>query len=200
MTERSPGTDAVTASIARQVRALRQARGWSLDELALRSGVSKGMVVQVEGARTNPSIGTLCRLAEAFGVNVGRLLEAAAEPVVKVLTADEQPVLWKGELGGTGRLLRGVNDPAFVEVWQWRFEPGERHASSDHAPTTRELVTVQAGTLTVLVDGEPHRAGPGETIDFRSDRPHEYRNEGAEPVLITMVVVMPPGEYHRGRP
>jgi transcriptional regulator with XRE-family HTH domain len=200
LTERSPGTDAVTASIAKQVRALRQARGWSLDELALRSGVSKGMVVQVEGVRTNPSIGTLCRLAEAFGVHVGRLLEAAAEPVVKVVTPDEQPVLWKGELGGTGRLLRGVNDPAFVEVWEWRFEPGERHASSDHSPSTRELVTVHSGVLTVLVHGGTHQVGPGETIDFRSDRPHEYRNEGTESVLITMVVVMPSGEYHRGRP
>jgi transcriptional regulator with XRE-family HTH domain len=200
LTERTPGADAVTASIAKQVRALRQARGWSLDELALRSGVSKGMVVQVEGVRTNPSIGTLCRLAEAFGVNVGRLLEATAEPVVKVVTADEAPVLWTGELGGTGRLLRGVNDPAFVEVWEWRLEPGERHASGDHSPSTRELVTVHTGTLTVLVDGDAHRAGPGDTIDFRADRPHEYHNEGAEPVVVTMVVVMPPGEFHRGRP
>jgi len=73
------------AAIARQVKSLRQARRWSLDELSSRSGVSKGMLVQIEGARTNPSIGTLCRLAEAFGVSIGRLLEAEPEPVVKIV-------------------------------------------------------------------------------------------------------------------
>jgi transcriptional regulator with XRE-family HTH domain len=199
LTGRSTEVNAVAASIAKHVRALRQARSWSLDELANRSGVSKGMVVQIEGARTNPSIGTLCRLAEAFGVSIGRLVEASAEPVVRVVRADEPPVLWKGAAGGAARLLRGVNDPAFVELWEWRLEPGERHASGDHAPGTRELVYVHAGSFTVVVDLEPHEVKTGETIDLRADRPHEYRNDGAEPVLLTMVVVMPAGERDRSR-
>ena len=199
MTGRSSEVDAVSASIAKHVRGLRQSRGWSLDELAYRSGVSKGMVVQIEGARTNPSIGTLCRLAEAFGVSVGRLVEAAPEPVVRVVRADEPPVLWKGAAGGAARLLRGVNDPAFVEVWDWRLAPGERHASVDHAPGTRELVHVRSGRFTVTVDLVPHTVEVGETVDFRADRPHEYRNDGAVPAVLTMVVVMPPGEHDRGQ-
>ena len=157
------------------------------------------MVVQIERARTNPSIGTLCRLAETFGVSIGRLVEASAEPVVRVVRADETPVLWKGAAGGAARLLRGVNDPAFVEMWEWRLEPGERHASGDHALGTRELVYVHAGSFTVVVDLEPHEVETGETIDFRADHPHEYRNDGAEPALLTMVVVMPPGERDRSR-
>jgi transcriptional regulator with XRE-family HTH domain len=193
LTGRSIEVNAVAASIAKHVRALRQARSWSLDELANRSGVSKGMAVQIEGARTNPSIGTLCRLAEAFGVSIGRLVEASAEPGVRVVRADE------GAAGGTARLLRGVNDPAFVELWEWRLEPGERHASGDHAPGTRELVYVHAGSFTVVVDLEPHEVKTGETIDFRADHPHEYRNDGAEPALLTMVVVMPAGERDRSR-
>jgi transcriptional regulator with XRE-family HTH domain len=73
---RSSEEAAVSSAVARHVRALRQDRNWSLDELAGRSGVSRGMVVQIEGARTNPSIGTLCRLAEAFGVNLAALIES----------------------------------------------------------------------------------------------------------------------------
>src|SRR5690242_12772679 len=152
LTGRATDIDAVAASIAGQVRGLRQVRGWSLDELASRSGVSKGMVVQIEGARTNPSIGTLCRLAEAFGVSIGRLVEAPAEPVVRVVGADEAPALWHGEFGGTAHLLRGVNDPAFVELWRWRIVPGERRSADDHAPGTRELMHVLAGVLTVRVE------------------------------------------------
>ncbi|MFI5916615.1 helix-turn-helix domain-containing protein [Dactylosporangium sp. NPDC051541] len=186
-------------AIARHVKSLRQGRKWSLDELASRSGVSKGMLVQIEGARTNPSIGTLCRVAESFGVSVGRLLEAEPEPVVKIVGADEPAVLWRGPDGGTGRLLRGVNDPAFVEVWEWRMAPGEEHDSGDHTPRTREIIHVRAGSLTLTLDGVDYQVRRQETIDFQADRPHRYRNPGAVEAVMTMVVVMPAGERDRRR-
>ncbi|UWZ60135.1 helix-turn-helix transcriptional regulator [Dactylosporangium aurantiacum] len=193
-------TQVAQAAIARHVKGLRQGRRWSLDELASRSGVSKGMLVQIEGARTNPSIGTLCRIAESFGVSIGRLLESEPEPVVKIVGADEPPVLWRGAAGGTGRLLRGVNDPAFVEVWEWRLPPGETHDSSDHSVGTRELIHLREGSLVVTVDGTEHTVGPGETIDFRADRPHAYRNAADVEAVLTMVVVMPEGEFDRRAP
>lgn len=184
-------------AIARQVKGLRQGRRWSLDELASRSGVSKGMLVQIEGARTNPSIGTLCRVAESFGVSIGRLLEAEPEPVVKIVGADEPAVLWRGPGGGTGRLLRGVNDPAFVEIWDWRMAPGEAHDSGDHTPGTREIIHVRLGSLQVEVDGNHYEVQTRETIDFVADRPHRYRNGGTVETVLTMVVVMPQGEHDR---
>jgi transcriptional regulator with XRE-family HTH domain len=195
----SSTVDALSASIAGHVKALRSSRGWSLDELARRSGVSKGMVVQIEGARTNPSIGTLCRIAEAFGVQIGQLLTERAEPVVRVIGADEPPTLWKGPAGGTGRLLHGVNDPGITELWNWRLMPGERHAAGDHSTGTREIIHVRAGTFTVVVDQATFQVQAGETIDFRADRPHEYRNDSAAPVDLTMVVAVPPGEFNRSR-
>ena len=188
----------VTAAVAAHVRALRTTRGWSLDELAARSGVSKGMVVQIEAARTNPSIGTLCRLADAFGVTIGRLVEPASERVVQVSAAEQAPVLWRGDLGGIGRLLASVNDPSGVELWEWRLVPGENHPSADHAPGTRELLHVLAGHVTVTVDGADYEVVSGQTIAFQADRWHAYRNAGAEPARLLMVVVMPPGEPNPG--
>jgi transcriptional regulator with XRE-family HTH domain len=196
---RSHGVEAVTASVAQHVRALRLARGWSLDELSGRSGVSKGMVVQIEGARTNPSVGTLCRLADAFGVTVARLLEPAADRTVRVTRADDAPMLWRGGYGGFARLLGGLNEPDFVELWEWRLSPHDRHESPDHAPGTRELLHVLAGRLTVTVDGTEHLIQAGETMDFQADKAHSYRNDGDEPVRLMMVVVMPPGDFDRRR-
>lgn len=191
--------EALTTAIADHVRGLRTARGWSLDELAGRSGVSKGMVVQVEGGRTNPSIGTLARLADAFGVTVARLLEPAVERTVHVTDAGTAPVLWRGDHGGMARLLRGSNDPDFVELWEWRLEPGERHESADHAPGTREVLHVLTGTVTVTVAGAEHPVAAGQTVDFRADRAHGYRNDGRTRARLLMVVVTPAGEWDRRR-
>jgi transcriptional regulator with XRE-family HTH domain len=187
----------ITAAVAEHVRSLRAARGWSLDELAGRSGVSKGMVVQIEGARTNPSIGTLTRIADAFGVTIARLLEPPTERTVHIVDAEDAPMLWRGERGGFARLLRGINEPDFVEVWEWRLGPGDRLDSPEHAPGTRELLHVLEGEIAVVVDRTDHRVTAGQTIDFRGDRPHAYHNPTATPARLLMVVVMPPGEWDR---
>ena len=197
-TDRS-GVDAVTAAVAQHVRALRQARGWSLDELSGRSGVSKGMVVQIEAARTNPSVGTLTRIADAFGVTVARLLEPSAARTVRVTSAEDAPLLWRGGYGGFGRLLGGLNEPDFVELWEWRLSPKDAHESPDHAPGTRELLHVLSGTLTVTVDGSTYVVEAGETIDFQADKPHGYRNDADQPTRLLMVIAMPPGDFDRRR-
>ena len=191
----SAGTaDALNAAVALHVRALRTGRGWSLDELAGRSGVSKGMLVQIEAARTNPSIGTLARVADAFGVTVARLLEPAADRSVRVSDYDEAPVLWRGGRGGTARLLRGLNE---VELWDWRLAPHEAYASDDHQPGTREVITVLAGSVTVSVGGEEYVVHTGQTIDLAADRTHGYQNLTDASARFTMLVTMPSREFDR---
>jgi mannose-6-phosphate isomerase-like protein (cupin superfamily)/DNA-binding XRE family transcriptional regulator len=183
--------EAITGAVAVHVRALRTARGWSLEELSTRSGVSKGMVVQIEAARTNPSIGTLCRIADAFGVTINRLLEEPVERVARVTDAADAPLLWQGTAGGTGRLVCGVDEPTPVELWEWHVLPGEEYASAAHQNGTREVLHILDGTLTVTVDGVDHPVRAGQTIEFQADRPHGYRNDSKRPARYVMVVAMP---------
>jgi len=72
----------ITGAVARTLQALRTERGWSLDQLVVRSGVSKGVLVALEQGRSNPSLGTLARISDAFGVPVTRLVEVSDEPGV----------------------------------------------------------------------------------------------------------------------
>jgi transcriptional regulator with XRE-family HTH domain len=197
LTDTAGRIEQITAAVAARVRALRGARGWSLDELAGRSGVSKGMLVQVEAARTNPSVGTLCRIADAIGVTIGSLLEPAHERTVHITEPNAAPVLWHGARGGRGRLLGGLNEPSFVELWEWELAPGDRHHSTDHPPGTRELLHVLDGRAVVTVDGDDHTVRSGQTIEFAADRAHGYRNDGTAAARLVMVVVTPSGEWDR---
>ncbi len=189
----------INAAVALHVRALRAGRGWSLDELSGRSGVSKGMLVQIEGSRTNPSVGTLARIADAFGVTVARLLQPAADRTVHLSEMDDAPVLWRGGRGGTGRLLRGLSDPDFVELWDWRFAPQERYEAEELLPGTRCMVHVLVGQIVVTVDGVEHLVHVGQTLDFRADRAHTVRNALDSPARLVMIVAMPPGDFDRRR-
>ena len=65
----------ITGALARTMQSLRTERGWSLDQLAARSGVSKGVLVALEQGRSNPNLATLAKVADAFGVPLTRLVE-----------------------------------------------------------------------------------------------------------------------------
>lgn len=199
-TDRSGAIEEITAAVALHVRSLRTGRGWSLDELSGRSSVSKGMLVQIEAARTNPSVGTLARIADAFGVTVARLLQPTADQSVHLSDLQDAPILWRGGRGGMGRLLRGLADPSFVELWDWRFAPHERYESEEHQPGTREMAHVLIGEIVITVDGVDHTVQTGQTLDFRGDRAHGYRNATESPARVIMVVTMPPGEFDRRMP
>ncbi|HYK66780.1 MAG TPA: XRE family transcriptional regulator [Streptosporangiaceae bacterium] len=190
----SETTDAarLTGALARTVAGLRAERGWSLDHLAGRSGVSKGVLVALEQGRANPNLATLARIGDAFGVPVTRLLEGADESVVRLSSASDARVLWRGSAGGTGTIIAATPPPWAAELWQWQLEPGEEFGGDAHAPGTRELAWVQLGELAITVAGRQYRLGPGECARFPGDLHHRYANEGSGPITMTMVVVIPP--------
>ncbi len=123
----SDASSTAISTIARNVRALRTEHEWSLDELAGRSNVSKGMLVQIEQNRTNPSIGILSRIAEAFGVSLAALVELDQSPTVRLVSPDEAVELWHGAEGSFGRLLIGSDRREHVELWEWRMVPGDAY-------------------------------------------------------------------------
>jgi transcriptional regulator with XRE-family HTH domain len=181
-------TEALAASIARHVAERRRAKGLSLDALARRAGVSKGILVAIEAGRGNPSIGTLCRVANGLGVTVADLVGKSERDTVVITQASDVPVLWHGDFGGSGKLLAGASDPMTLEMWSWEIRPGERHRSDGHPPGAREILHVMRGELALVVDGTTHLVGAGSSVSFLADRVHEYANQGEETLKMMMTV------------
>lgn len=179
-------------AVAGNVRALRQDRGWSLELLATRSGVSKGMLVAVEQGRSNPSITTLCRIADAFGTTLGPLVEFEPAADVHVVRAADALTIWQGATGGTAVLRIAVDGDPPAELWEWELPPGVSHPSSSDQPGQTELISVLAGTLTLQHDGILHELGVGDTLGYPADRPHAYANTGEQACRFTMVVLLAP--------
>ncbi|GAB2496534.1 helix-turn-helix domain-containing protein [Streptosporangium sandarakinum] len=184
--------ETITGAIANNVRAQRAHRHMTLDELAARSGVSRGMLVQVEQGRTNPSINTLTRIADALGVTVARMVEVADTPVVRVVAPADVVTFPHGE-ESSARLLVGSDAPAILELWDWRLAPGEHHDGDAHPPGTREMLSVLEGELSLSVHGRSHLVPTDGAVLFSADRPHRYANLGDTPLRFVMVVTEPRG-------
>lgn len=192
-----PDTSAVAAAVARTVRALRTERGWSLDTLASRAGVSKGVLVGLEQGGGNPSLGTLLRISDAFGVPLTRLVQIDEEPAIRLLPANRHVALWHGESGGIGTLIAGTDPgdraggghgPA-MELWRWRLTPGETRQSEPHRPGCREILLVTSGALTLRAGTTERELTGGDAAVFHGDLPHAYHNHTGAPADFTLAVL-----------
>ncbi|WP_279399702.1 XRE family transcriptional regulator [Streptomyces sp. APSN-46.1] len=183
--------DQLSQSLARNLKHWRTRRGLTLDRLAARAGLSRGMVIQVEQARTNPSLETMVKLADALGVDMTALLDTNQVPRVRLTPPERAIRVWSTESGSSSTLLAGNCDQGAFELWTWRLEPGDVSLSAPHPPGTTELLHVTAGELTLIVDGEIHPMPTGYSATLSTDVSHGYRNDGDITVEMTLAAYIP---------
>ncbi len=191
-------TTTLSLAIGSRVKQERLARGWTLDQLAEAAGVSRRMIVNVEQGAANPSIGTLLRISDALGVGLPALVESPRPKPVKITRSGEGATLWSSEQGGQGILMAGTESPDVVELWDWTLGPGDSHASEAHTAGTKELLQVQAGTVTVNAGEQSVTLEGGDAMTFPGDIAHSYANLGAAPARFILAVFEPGvGSGHR---
>ena len=190
----------INARIARRVRDLRDALGFSLDALAERSGVSRSNISLIERGNSSPTAVVLDRLASGLGVTVASLFEDSrareAEPSPLARVAD-QP-LWTDPASGYVR--RNVSPPArsAIQLVDVVFPGGQRVA---YDTATREVDVHQQvwmidGTMELTVGDALWRLHAGDCLAMRLDRPIVYRNTTRRParylVALTTLPFAPP--------
>jgi transcriptional regulator with XRE-family HTH domain len=184
-------SDDVAAAVGRNVRALRQQRRMTIDALASAAGLSRGTVIQIETARGNPSIATLCNLASALRVGVGSLVDGDAAPRAVVRRAEQAAPLWTSPAGSTAVFRIGTDPPDVVELWDWSLQPGDSFDGEAHPMGTVEVLSVLAGHLNLRAGSTELELAEGDTVMFEAHAPHRYGCVGSGPVRFTMVVLQP---------
>src|SRR5438105_7501331 len=86
--------DDLSSRLAHRLRLERDSRGWSLAELAERSGVSKATISKIERAEVSPTAVVLVRLASAFDLTLAGLMLRAEGQWNRLSRAADQPI-WR---------------------------------------------------------------------------------------------------------
>jgi transcriptional regulator with XRE-family HTH domain len=183
--------EVLAAALGRNVKRLRGRRGLTLDMLAERAGLSRGTVIGVEQARANPSIATLCRIADALGVGVATLIDPGHDPQVRIKRGPDTPALWTSGDGSRALFLMGTDPPDIVELWDWHLAPGDTFDGDAHPQGTVEVLYVLDGVLELCVGDTRHRIAAGDTILFDAVLMHSYHNPGDAPNRFIMSVLQP---------
>lgn len=179
----APSAADVLTHVARNLRELRQAAGLSQQQVADRAGLSRRMIVGLEGGETNISLAKLSRVADALGVGFGR--------IVGVPGATTPQAVWRGRSAGTRAMLLGtVPCVREAEFWSWAIAPGERYVAEPDPAGYREAVLVIEGTLSLELAAGVEEVAAGGFAVYRSDQDYSYVNRAAEPLRFMRAVLV----------
>ncbi|MFC5695831.1 helix-turn-helix domain-containing protein [Pseudomonas sp. GCM10022186] len=165
----------VLEHVSENVRRLRRAAGLSQEALASAAGVSRRMLVGIEGGDVNVSLATLDRIAAALGVLFPDLVQRPDRPDRSRINA----VAWVGSMPSSrATLLASAAARREVELWTWSLGPGERYTAEPDAEGWQEMIYVIEGRLSVRRGEDLQQVGAGDFLVFGSDQPYTYANDG----------------------
>jgi transcriptional regulator with XRE-family HTH domain len=184
--------DAIEARLAARLVSLRAERGWSLDELSTRSGVSRTTLSRLERGETSPTAALLGRLCTAYGRTMSRLLaEAEADPP-NLLTAAEQAVWIDPETGFRRRLVSPPAAGLDAELVEIVLPAG---AVIDYAAPglagLEQHIWMLSGVLDLTLEGVTHRLHKGDCLRFRLFGATRFAAPGPAEAHYALVVCRP---------
>ena len=174
--------------IARRLRMERDGRGWSLAELAERSGVSKATISKIEREEVSPTAVILVRLAGAFDLTLAGLLLRAEGEGRRLSRAADQPV-WRDPETGYRRKQVFSRPDHPLEIVQVELPARKRVVlpASSYAHI-RQAIWVQKGKLVILEGGERHLLGSGDCLGFGPPSEVTLANETAAPCTYLVLL------------
>nr|BFE57637.1 XRE family transcriptional regulator [Dactylosporangium thailandense] len=170
----------VLAGVGPRLRALRQARGITLAELAAETGLTASTLSRLENGRLRPTLEQLLPLARAHAVPLDDLV--AAPP-----TGDPRIHLRPVRRAGLTAIPL-TRRPGGIQAYKVIYPPAGR--SPTRAPQTHEgyewFYVLDGRVRFVLADRE-YELGPGEAAEFDTALPHWIGSAGEQPAeLLTL--------------
>lgn len=176
-TAREKDADALELAIGLRLRALREQRRLTLDQVSQATGLSKGFVSRVERDLTSPSVSSLVKMCQVLGISPGEVLDAPATHQVRFADA---PVVDLGGEGITERLLTPPHQRG-LQIIHARIAPGGRGEEDLYTmDCATEAVHVVSGEFVLVTVEKEYHLHRGDTVTFPGAEAHSWRNPRAD--------------------
>jgi transcriptional regulator with XRE-family HTH domain len=194
----------LSPAVGRRIRAERRARDWTVDQVAEKAGVSKGLLSQLERGIGNPSLGNLHKIAEALDLPLSRLfvedeptdprpthgVAVPLRPKFGIVRADARKKLLFPQERMTYELLtpdlqRSLEVLRCVIPHDWDTE------DTPLCHDGEEWVYVLRGRLEGHVGDETFVLEPGDSAGYPADVPHWWRSRSDEEGEVICAITPP---------
>lgn len=179
----------LAVGLSRRLHRERESRGWSLAELAARSGVSKAMISKIERGEASPTAALLGRLSGAFGMTLSTLLAPPEAAALHLRRAAEQPV-WRDPRSGYVRRAVSPRGDGPLELVEVELPPGARIAfpAASYAFLHQQIWVLQ-GHLSFEEGIETHELDAGDCLELGPPADCAFANHTAAPCRYLVAIV-----------
>lgn len=178
----------LTPIVGANLRRLRVKRGLSLERLARASGVSRAMLGQIELGHSTPTINVVWKIARALDVSFSTLISERSASRTALILRQRAKLLTSQDGSFTSRALFPFDEPRKIEFYELTLAAGSVEEADPHPAGTTENLVVTSGQLLLSVGKDQHQLGIGDAIFFEADVAHAYRNPGAQPARMYLVM------------
>lgn len=180
----------IAQTVCDRVRMLRKHRGWTLEQLATASGVSRSMLSQIERGSANPTLAVAYRIAQAFDMSLADLVEApVGKPRIDVIRADDRSHLFRDDEQCSIRTLSPMHLEKDVEFYELRLKSSGILDSAPHFEGTREFLTIEHGAVRLTSADNVTELRQGDSAHYPADVPHKIENlcEGESVAFLVVI-------------
>jgi transcriptional regulator with XRE-family HTH domain len=175
--------------LGERVRALRRARGLTLDLLAERSGVSRAMISKLERGEKNPTLVLAAKVAEGLEVSLSQLIGVEERREVVVVRLERRMIMRDPGTGIERQLLSPNFGGRGIEFIRNVVPEGSSSGTfPPHRSGVEEYVVVEKGRLRAVLGGEDYLLEEGDALYFEADISHRFDNAGEGECSYYMVI------------
>ncbi|MCE5972525.1 cupin domain-containing protein [Sinirhodobacter sp. WL0062] len=186
-------------NIGHRLRAVRTQERLSQRELARRSGVTNGLISQIETNHSSPSVASLKRILDAIPMSLAEFFGPDSEDRGKIcfrarelLEIDPRMVFRNAPQAASIALHQvGIGPNRMLQILHERYEPGADTGMEKYSHEGEEGGFVLSGWIELTVGDEVNELGPGDAYLFDSRIPHRFRNLRDE-VCVLVSACTPP--------
>lgn len=171
--------------VGARLLALRQERGRSQRELARMAGVTNANLSMIEQGRVSPSITTLEKILYALGLSLPEFF-AGSDPAADIFPRQRLAHLTRD--GSEYRILPTPLNCLGPHLAQQTLAPGAVTVGGWLGRRAWISGLVQAGELSLLLDGQRHSLRAGDGFRFHLKRPHSFANDTGDPVVVILAL------------
>jgi XRE family transcriptional regulator, regulator of sulfur utilization len=175
----------LAARLAHNVRELRQARGFTQQQMAKLAGLPRATWSNLESGGGNPTLTVLHAVCSAFQVSLEEIV-AAPRASARLYPKGTLPQRLRGAVSVNSLLPDKIPG---MQIERLELPVGSRMIGVPHTPGTREYLTCESGELELVASGESFQMSAGDVVVFRGDQRHSYVNPGRR-VAVGYSVVM----------
>ena len=193
-TTRNQGAKDGSNKAGSRIRAYRESHGWSIWDLAQKSGVEEKVINAIEKGEVMPALGVLVKLSRALGLRIGTFMDDQFKPdpiITRAADIEAKKVAGEGmnEFGYASHSLAIGKPDRHMDPFRIEFAENAPVMVSSHEG--EELIIFIEGEVELTYGGEKTILKPGDTAYYNSCVNHGLRAIGGKPASIYGIVFIP---------